>query len=138
VKGPFFGTDGATNAIYWSAMMFHPTVVAPPGTNSYAATFDVFLLNTTTGQEVPNSGSGPLVFNWTSVPDGRPALSLSQRIVVAWPAATTTNWILESATSVDAANWTTLTNTPVVVDGQPCVVLEESTTQQFFRMRYVP
>ncbi len=72
---PIFGTAGVTNARYWNGMMFHPTVAAPPGTNSYAATFEVYLLGTTTGQEVPNSSSGPLVFNWTNVPDGRPAVS---------------------------------------------------------------
>jgi len=135
---PIFGTAGATNSRYWSGMMFHPTVAAPPGTNSYTATFEVYLLNTATGQEVPNSSSGPLVFNWTNVPDGRPTLSLAQRIIVAWPSTTTANWVLESADSVNATTWTTLTNTPVTVDGQPCVVLDATTTQQFFRMRYVP
>ena len=135
---PIFGTDGATNALYWSGMMFHPAVAAPPGSNSYTATFEVFLLDTTTGQEVPNSSSDPLIFNWTNVPDGRPVLSLAQKIVVAWPSATTTNWVLESASSVNATSWTMVTNTPVIVDGQPCVVLGASATQQFFRMRYVP
>jgi len=138
VFAPIFGTDGATNALYWNAMMFHPTAVTPPGTNSCTATFEVYLLDTATGQEVPNSSSGPLVFNWTNVPDGRPALSLAQRVIVAWPSTTTANWALESADSVNATTWTTLTNTPVTVDGQPCVVLDASTTQQFLRMRYVP
>lgn len=135
---PIFGTDGATNALYWNAMMFHPTAVAPPGTDNCTATFEVFLLNTSTGQEVPNSSSGPLVFNWTNVPDGRPTLTLAQRIVVAWPSATPANWVVESADSVNATTWATLTNTPVTVDGQTCVVLDAGTTQQFFRMRYVP
>ena len=69
---PIFGTDGMTNALYWNGMMFHPVFAAPPGTNSYSATFEVYLLDTTTGQEVPGSSSGPLVFTWTDVPDGRP------------------------------------------------------------------
>jgi hypothetical protein len=135
---PIFGTAGVTNSRYWSGMMFHPTVAAPPGTNNYTATFEVFLLNTATGQEVPNSSSGPLVFNWTNLADGRPALSLAQRIVVGWPSATSTNWVLESASSVNATSWTTVTNMPVTVDGQPCVVMDAGATQQFFRMRYVP
>ena len=46
---PIFGTDGVTNALYWNGMMFHPVFAAPPGTNSYSATFEVFLLDTTTG-----------------------------------------------------------------------------------------
>lgn len=135
---PIFGTDGTTNALYWNGMMFHPVVAAPPGTNGYSATFEVYLLNTTTGQEVPNSSSGPLVFDWTNVSDGRPALSLAQRIVVAWPSSTTTNWVLESSSTVNATIWTMVTNAPVLVDGQPSVVLTGSATQQYYRMRFVP
>jgi len=135
---PIFGTRGVTNALYWNGMMFHPAIAAPPGTNSYTATFEVYLLDTTTGQDVPNSSSGPLVFNWTNASDGRPALSLASKIVVAWPAVTTTNWVLESASAVNATTWVTVTNTPVAVEGQPSVLLDPTATQQFFRMRFVP
>jgi hypothetical protein len=135
---PIFGTDGATNALYWNGMMFHPAFTAPPGTNHLTATFEVYLLDTATGLEVPGSSSGPLVFDWTNISDGRPALNLSPRIVVGWPAATTTNWVLESATSANATSWTAVTNSPVTVDGEPCVVLTGTAAQQFFRMRYVP
>jgi hypothetical protein len=133
-----FGSDGVTNALYWDANMFHPAVAAPPGTNGITATFEVYLLDTTTGLPVPNSSSGPLVFDWTNVSDGRPALSLAQKVVVAWPAATTTNWVLEAASSVNATTWTLVTNPPVIVDGEPCVVLDSGSAQQFFRMRYFP
>lgn len=138
---PVFGTDGATNALYWNGMMFHPAVVAPPGTNGYTATFEVYLLDTASGQEVPNTSSGPLVFNWTDVSDGRPGLSITQDvqgIVVAWPAATTTNWILESVSTLNSPMWATVTNTPVSIDGRPGVVFDGSMPQQFFRMRYQP
>ena len=135
---PIFGTDSATNALYWNGMMFHPAFTAPPGTNPLTATFEIFLLETTTGMAVPNSSSGPLVFDWTNMSDGRPALTLAPRIVVGWPVSTTTNWVLESAATADAATWTPVTNTPVVVDGQPCVVLEGSAAQDYFRMRYLP
>lgn len=133
-----FGTGGATNALYWSGMMFHPAFTAPPGTNNLTATFEVYLLDTTTGLEVANSSSGPLVFNWTNVPDGRPNLSLTQKIVVGWPAATTANWVLESALSANASTWAAVTNEPVTVHGVPYVVLEGNAAQQYFRMRYVP
>jgi hypothetical protein len=135
---PVFGTDNTTNAVYWSGLMWHPVAAAPPGTNSYTATFEMYLVDTTTGQEVAGSSSGPLVFNWTNVSDGRPMLSLAKKIVVAWPSATTTNWVLESAAAVDATAWTSVTNTPVDVDGQPCVILDQTAAQQFFRMRYLP
>ena len=135
---PIFGTEGVTNAMYWSGMMFHPAFTAPPGTNSFTATFEVYLLDTTTGLEVPNTSSGPLVFDWTNVPDGRPVLNLAQRIVVGWPTGTTTNWLLESASTANSATWNAVTNQPVTVDSQLCVVLEGTATQQYFRMRYVP
>ncbi len=135
---PIFGTDGVTNALYWNGMMFHPAFTAPPGTNNLSATFELYLLNTTTGIEVPNSSSGLLVFDWTNLSDGRPSLSLAQKITVAWPVSTATNWVLESATTANASAWTTVTNSPIVVDGKPCVVLEISGAAQFFRMRYLP
>ena len=34
-------------------------------------------MDTTAGQAVPNSSSGPFTLEWTCVPDGRPALSLT-------------------------------------------------------------
>lgn len=135
---PIFGTDGVTNALYWNGMMFHPAFTAPPGTNDLAATFEVYLLDTITGLEVPNSSSGPLVFDWTNVADGRPTLSLAQRIVVGWPSGTATNWVLESASTANSTTWTAMTNAPVNVDGLPSVVLPGGAAQQYFRMRYVP
>ena len=135
---PVFGTDGATNAVAWNGMMWHPVVAAPPGTNRYTATFEVYLVDTTTGQEVAGSSSGALTFTWTDVADGRPALNLAQKIMVAWPTTTATNWVLESAAALDAATWTSVTNTPVSVDGQPGVILDPGAAQQFFRMRHLP
>lgn len=135
---PIFGTDGVTNALYWNGMMFHPAFTAPPGTNNLSATFELYLLDTISGLEVPGSSSGLLVFDWTNLSDGRPSLELAQKITVAWPVNTSTNWVLESASTANAATWTAVTNSPVVVDGKPCVVLEAGVGAQFFRMRYLP
>ena len=63
---PIFGTAGTTNVFAWSGTMFHPCVTAPPGTDTYEATFEAFLVNTNTGVEVPNSSTGPFTLNWTS------------------------------------------------------------------------
>jgi hypothetical protein len=134
---PIFGTAGSTNALLWDGMMFHPEITAPPGTNSYSATFEAFLADTSTGSEVPGSSTGPFTLNWKSTPDGRPALSLAQKIVIAWPASTS-NWVLEAADTLPSANWTTLTNAPVMLDGQPAVVLDASGAGKFFRLRLAP
>lgn len=135
---PIFGTEGSTNALFWNQMMFHPAVTAPPGTNPYSATFEVYLYDTVNGQDVPGSSSGPLAFNFTNVSDGRPELSLAPKVFVAWPTGTAPNWVLESASSITSTNWTGVTNTPVTVDGQPGVVLDSGATQQYFRMRNIP
>jgi hypothetical protein len=134
---PIFGSDGTTNALYWSGTMFHPCAAAPPGATSLTATFEAYLLNTATGAEVPGSTSEPFVFNWTNVSDGRPTLSLAPKIVVSWPISTT-NWVLETADTPTASNWTLVTNAPVTLDGQPAVVLDGSAANRFFRMRVAP
>lgn len=139
---PIFGTDGSTNALYWDGVMFHPVVTAPPGTNNYSATFEVYLVNTATDQEVANSASTPFELNWTDVSDGRPALTASpgqgQEIVIAWPAGTTTNWVLASSSSLSDAAWTTVTNTPTTTNGQPCVIINHNASQEYFRMIHLP
>ena len=134
---PIFGTAGAPHALHWNGMMFHPGVTAPPGTNTLTATFEAYLVNTITGLEVPESSSGPFAFNWTLVPDGRPALDITSKIVIAWP-TTGTNWVLEAADTLAASNWTRVTNTPVLVEGRPAVVLSGAEAKRFFRMTLVP
>jgi hypothetical protein len=67
-----------------------------------------------------------------------PTLSIAPKVFVSWPSGTPDNWVLESALATDSANWTSVTNTPVTVDGQPGVVLDSSAVQQFFRLHYVP
>ena len=137
---PIFGTDGVTNAMYWNGMMFHPVFAAPPGTNSWMATFEVFLLDTTTGLEVAGSGSGPLEFVWADMPDGRPSLNLGSRapgIVVFWPTAAT-NWVLEGRDALAGGTWTPVTNAPVTLEGQSAAVLGPDETRKVFRMRLAP
>lgn len=134
---PVFGTAGTTNAMMWDGLMFHPAFTAPPGTNGLSAVFEAFLVNTVTGEEVPDSSTGPMTLRWTNVPDGRPVLSVATKVVIAWPASGQ-NYILESAETMPSARWTTVTNEPVMVDGQPAVVLDSSAAKKFFRMRLAP
>ncbi len=132
---PIFGTDGAPAARAWNGMMFHPVFAAPPGTNRLTAVFEVYVVETATGREIPGSASDRLEFTWTNVPDGRPSLAISSRIVVAWSAETAAKWVLESTSSVEAGPWSVVTNTPVVLDGQPAIVVEGAAAQRYFRMR---
>ena len=134
---PIFGTAGSSNALYWDQMMFHPAFTAPAGTNNYTATFQAFLVNTNTGMEVPGTASMPLVLNWTTVPDGRPTLSVGTSFVVTWP-VTATKYVLESADTLPASSWTPVTNTPVWIDGKKAVILGLDATRKFFRMSQAP
>jgi hypothetical protein len=134
---PIFGTDGTTNAQFWSGMMFHPAFTAVPGTNPLTATFEAFLVNTNSGLAVAGSGTGPFVFDWTNVPDGRPALGIGQRIVIFWP-ADTTGWALEGTDTLSNGTWTPVTNAPVAIEGQSALVLAPGDPRKFFRMKLVP
>ena len=134
---PIFGTAGSTNALQWDGMMFHPGFTAPPGTGTYTATFEAFLVDTSTGQPVPGADTGPFTFNWTDMPDGRPTLCVAPKMVIAWPGSAT-NYVLEAADTLPASNWTPVTNIPILLDGQPAVVLDPCQARRFFRMRLAP
>lgn len=134
---PIFGTDGAPMAWAWNGMMFHPAVTAPPGTTPLSATFELYLADTLSGDEVPGSASDPLVLEWTNVSDGRPVLTIAMRVVIAWP-NDGGNYVLESAEAIPSANWVTVADSPVMIEGRPSVVLEAAEGARFFRLRPLP
>jgi hypothetical protein len=134
---PIFGTAGSSPVWQWDGTMFHPGVAAPAGTNDYSAVFEVFLADTATGTEVPGSSSGPLTLHWTTVPDGRPTLDIGLKVAVSWQASTT-NYVLEACWNATGTEWTTVTNTPFMVDGQLTVLVQPAETPRFFRMRKNP
>jgi hypothetical protein len=134
---PIFGTAGTTNAMPWDGIMFHPGFTAPAGTQTYRAMFEAFLADASTGQPVNGASTGPFALNWTDVPDGRPTLCIGPKVAIAWPASAT-NYLLEAADAVSGATWTPVTNTPVMLDGQPTVLLEPASARKFFRMRLSP
>jgi hypothetical protein len=58
-------------------------------------------------------------------------------VAIAWPNSTT-NYVLESADDLSGSGWKPVTNTPVLLDGQPTVVLDPCQAHKFFRMRLAP
>jgi hypothetical protein len=134
---PIFGTEGTTNALQWDGTMFHPGVTAPPGTNTYTATFEAFVMDTATGTPVPGANTGPFVFHWTDVPDGRPTLRVGSDMVLTWPAEAT-NYVLETADALVSASWAAVTNEPVLENGQCKLALPLGQGGRFFRMRLAP
>jgi hypothetical protein len=138
---PIFGTAGASSASAWTGKMWHVGVTAPPGTNAYAATFEVYVVDTDTGMEVPGSSSAPFVLDWTDVPDGRPPLNIaaeaSGQVRLSWPASAT-NWAPVCASAANASDWSALTNESTVLDGMRTVLLDWTHDCGFFRMRLNP
>ncbi len=118
--------------------MWHVGVTAPPGTNTYTATFEVYVVNTETGLEVPGSSSEPFILNWTDVPDGRPQLNIAAagpgHVQLTWPTSAT-NWTLVSASTLNAPDWSALTNAPVSLNNQFTVTLNAAETARFFRLK---
>jgi hypothetical protein len=133
---PIFGTDGSPDARAWNGTMFHPVFTATPGTDAYHAMFEAFLVNAS-GVALPNSSTGPFGLHWTNLPDGRPELAIAQRIVLFWPASAT-NYVLQGAETLENANWSFVTNAPVMLEGRSAVVLEPDDPRRFFRMQLTP
>jgi len=94
------------------------------------------------GNDIANKTSGtalsPYGISATLSVMPAPLLSIAQKVFVAWPSGTASNWVLQSASAINATNWVSVTNPPVIVDGQPGVILGASATQQYFRFNYVP
>jgi hypothetical protein len=138
---PIFGTAGSSSATYWSGLMWHVGVTAPPGTNTYSATFEVYVVNTATGQEVPESSSGPFELRWTSVPDGRPRLNIAAQpaggIVITWPASAT-NWTLVTASNFVFGPWAPVDAKDVGISEPYAVYRPGAVGQQFYRLQRNP
>lgn len=134
---PIFGTKGSADALEWNGMMFHPGFTAPPGSASYEAEFEAVLVVAATGEELAGSSTGAFTLSWTTVPDGRPVLTLARKLVLAWLDAGTP-CVLESADALDASDWTPVETAPVVLDGEAVVILEPSAARRFYRVRILP
>jgi hypothetical protein len=116
--------------------MWHVGVTAPPGTNDYSATFEVYVLDTTTGKEVAGTSSGPFVLNWTSA-DGRPPLKIAPSangIAMSWPASAT-NWSLAASENLATGPWLTVTNLPATLNERSSVSVPRSNLQKFYRLQ---
>jgi hypothetical protein len=136
---PIWGTAGTSNATVWNRIMWHFGATVPPGSNVYSATFEVYVVDTTTGQEVPGSGSGPLPLTWTSVPDGRPVLTITNSppgaVTISWPASAT-NWSMFWTTNLLSTNWLAATNSVVALGSYSTVIFSNTLPRQFYRLQY--
>jgi hypothetical protein len=103
-----------------------------------AGDYTVFIGGNDNANKTAGTALSPHGISATFTVAPAPGPSIAQKVFISWPSETTTNWVLESTSDINAGNWTSVTNTPVVVDGQPGVVLDSSAAEQFFRLNYVP
>ncbi len=134
---PIYGTAGSPAARAWSGMMFHPGVTAPPGTGPLSATFEAYLVDTASSNEIPDSGTGPFALDFTNMEDGRPALGAVIKMAIQWDPAVT-NWGVEWANSATSTVWTAVTNVPEAMDGSLTVLQELDAAHRVYRMRRLP
>jgi hypothetical protein len=74
-------------------------------------------------QEIaPSAGA---ILSLAAVPSG---------IQISWPGSLA-NYQLQSADSLTAPNWTSVTNTPALVNGQNAVILKSTAAQKFYRLQ---
>lgn len=98
---PIFGAGGFAGGDGVERDDVSSTFTAPPGTNTYTATFDAYLADAASGVERPNTSTGAFTMHWTSVEDGRPSLTIGRKLMVSW-VAESGRYVLESADSVPA------------------------------------
>jgi hypothetical protein len=138
-----FGTAGSSTKWKWDGQMDHNTYAVRlcdiTVTNQlFTATYKVFV-GDSAGNEILNpdssSASTTEVWTWqgpaTLVP---PALTILNKTVVGWP-GTSTNYVLESAQTLDSPVWTCVTNKPLVIDGSSLILVEPNCAQRYFRLR---
>jgi hypothetical protein len=53
---------------------------------------------------------------------------------LSWPSSVT-NYVLESTPSLAPSDWNSVTNLPAAADITQTVILDQSTTNRFFRLR---
>lgn len=106
--------------------------VLPPGD------YTIFIGGNDIANKTAGTAHSPHGISATLSVTPTPVLSIAPKVFVAWPSGTSANWVLESASTLNATHWTTVTNTPVTVDGQPGVVLDSRAAQQYFRWSFAP
>ena len=111
--------------------MIHPRYsLGPAPTNRFDAT-GVFIQESGSGTD---GTFGYELFVQEIAPADKSALAIATRTIITWPASLA-NYGLESSDSMDATDWTTVTNTTAVLDGLNTVIQESSASQKFYRLK---
>ncbi len=139
---PIFGTEGSSTRWCWDGFMAHNAYAVPltalvASNQIFTATYHLYV-GDAAGNPVPGYGGATTTWTWQgpAIPF-RPELRIQNRLVVEWPVGLA-SWVLEAADSGDPTTWIAVTNAPVVMDGNPVIILDPSVSTSQFRLRMVP
>lgn len=129
------GDDVANHDSSVTGLGFAPDVVnfdvLPHLAASNAVTFSVSMA------DVPDTRETSLrpqlaVLEVTRPPLPKPAIALN--VVVSWP-VTADTYQLEFRPTADSGDWTSVTNAPVIINGQNTVILPRTSPQEFYQLK---
>ena len=113
--------------------LIHPlNDIGPAPTNQFDAT-GVFIQESGSGTD---GTFGYELFVQEITPSSSAVLNLANQPVITWPAELA-NYQVQSSDSLTTPNWTAVTNTPALMNGQNTVVLTPGGAQRFFRLQRV-
>jgi len=113
--------------------IIHPLYdLGPAPTNAFDAT-GIFLQESGSGTD---GTFGYELFVQEIAPSAPAVLTIAMRPVITWPGSLA-NYQLQSRDSLSSTNWTAVTNTPLLVNGQTTVILDPAAAQKFYRLQRV-
>jgi hypothetical protein len=131
--GSAFMNVGQTFSIGTAPFDTHPLWNLVTGTvgNAYSLTLKLHDLNGV------YSDSNPFTLSFTPAPPPRYSINLtpvdSQHAALSW-STNAVGWVLQSADSLTATNWDTITNVPAVTGTNFSLSISTTRPQQFFRL----
>jgi hypothetical protein len=128
--GTFGSEPGLQGAVGPASLSSNVTFIAEVGSSSGSFTFPNSVTNRSSGMAY----IGPNL-QYTKIPKLQAIISTSSGITLSWP-TNAPGYILESASTLPALTWDSVTNGTVIVGDQFVVEVGVTNSQSFFRLHY--
>jgi len=103
--------------------------IGPAPTGTFNA---IGIFNQESGSGVQGTNGYELILQ-SAIPQAAETLAIAQKAVLTWPVSGAAH-VVEYTTDLNSTNWTVLTNTVIVIDGQN-TVLDSMSNSRFYRLR---
>jgi hypothetical protein len=138
-----FGTAGSSTKWKWDGNMDHNANAVSLGditvpNQIFTNTYKIYI-GDSTGAELPATVGASTTTTWTWQGPATlvaPSVSIQNTVAIEW-SGTSTNYVLQSASTLNSATWTTVTNTPGVIGNNTVILVNPTGSQQFFRLQLV-